>query len=67
MGRVIAFEFVVALPDCVDVGNIQKLYLAVDIKFLRLIALACYFVAKSCHFVSGIVDNTINVLLLSSV
>lgn len=51
--------FAVGLPNGVDVGNVEKLYLAIRVKLLGLIPLACYFIAEGCHLISGIENDTI--------
>lgn len=50
---------VVGLPNGVDVGDVEKLHLAIGVKLLGLIPLACYFIAECCHFVAGVEDDTI--------
>ena len=51
--------FVVGLSNCVDVGDIQKLYFAVQVKLLGFVSFSCYFIAESCYFASGIINHTI--------
>ena len=50
---------VVGLADGVDVGNVEELHLAVGVKLLGLIALACHLVAKGGHLVAGVEDHAV--------
>lgn len=51
--------FVVGIPNSVDVGDVEELHLAIRVKLLGLVPLACYFIAECCHFVAGVEDDTI--------
>ena len=51
--------FVVGLSNRMDVGDIQKLYFAVQVKLLGFVSFSCYFIAESCYFASGIINHTI--------
>ena len=50
---------VVGLPNSVDVGDIEELHLAIRIKLLGLIPLACYFITEGCHLIPCIKNDTI--------
>ena len=42
-----------------DVGDVKKLHLAVGVKLLGLVALACHLVAKGGHLVAGVEDHAV--------
>jgi len=46
-----------------NIGNVEKIYFAIGIKFLGFISFARDFVAKSSHLVPGIINDTIDIPL----
>lgn len=49
-----------------DIRNVKKIYFAIRIKLFRFVTFSCDFVSKSCHFVSSIIDDAIDVSLAGS-
>ena len=48
-----------------DVRDVQKLHLAVRVKFLGLVALAGHFIAERSHLIPRVVYNAVDLLFFA--